>query len=121
MKIPTDFTPKTTAFRFDQGSAANNDFKKALLQARSAKGSPVVAAKPAAAAVSSQQYTVRPGDNMFSIARRMLDSRGADASDQATTRAGTQLARSNGLANPDMIHQSVCHGQCGSRRDEHSH
>ena len=103
MKIPTDFTPKTTAFRFDQGSAANNDFKKALLQARSAKGSPVVAAKPAAAAVSSQQYTVRPGDNMFSIARRMLDSRGADASDQATTRAGTQLARSNGLANPDMI------------------
>ena len=103
MKIPTDFTPKTTAFRFDQGAAANNDFKKALLQARGTTASPVGAAKPAVAAASAQQYTVRPGDNMFSIARRMLDGRGADASDQATTRAATQLARSNGLANPDMI------------------
>jgi LysM repeat protein len=103
MKIPTDYTPKTTAFRFDQGAAANTDFKKALLQARSTTASPVGAAKPAAATASSQQYTVRPGDNMFSIARRMLESRGADVSDLATTRAATQLSRSNGLANPDMI------------------
>ena len=103
MKIPTDFTPKTTAFRFDQGSAANGDFKKALLQARGGQASPVPAARPAAPATVAQQYTVRPGDNMFSIARRVLEARGADASDQAATRAATQLARSNGLANPDMI------------------
>ena len=33
----------------------------------------------------------------------MLEGQGADASDQATTRAATQLARGNSLANPDLI------------------
>ena len=97
MKISTEFSPKTTATRFDQGGTANTDFKKAMQRALGNT------AKPAAATVSPQQYTVRPGDNMFSIARRMLEGQGADASDQATTRVATQLALGNRLVNPDMI------------------
>ena len=103
MKISTEFSPKTTATRFDQGSTANTDFKKAMLHALGNTANPAVTAKPAAATVSPQQYTVRPGDNMFSIARRMLEGQGADASDQATTRVATQLALGNRLVNPDMI------------------
>ena len=103
MKISTEFSPKTTATRFDQGGTANTDFKKAMLHALGNTANPAVTAKPAAATVSPQQYTVRPGDNMFSIARRMLEGQGADASDQATTRVATQLALGNRLVNPDMI------------------
>ena len=103
MKISTEFSPKTTALRFDQGGTANTDFKKAMLHALGNTANPAVTAKPAAATVSPQQYTVRPGDNMFSIARRMLEGQGADASDQATTRVATQLALGNRLVNPDMI------------------
>ena len=103
MKISTEFSPKTTATRFDQGGTANTDFKKAMLHALGNTANPAVTAKPAAATVSPQQYTVRPGDNMFSIARRVLEGRGADASDQATTRVATQLALGNRLVNPDMI------------------
>ena len=103
MKITTEFSPKTTATRFDQGGTANTDFKKAMLHALGNTANPAVTAKPAAATVSPQQYTVRPGDNMFSIARRVLEGQGADASDQATTRVATQLALGNRLVNPDMI------------------
>ena len=103
MKISTEFSPKMTALRFDQGGTANTDFKKAMLRALGDTANPVVTAKPAAATASPQQYTVRPGDNLFFIARRMLEGQGADASDQATTRAATQLARGNSLANPDLI------------------
>ena len=103
MKISTEFSPKTTATRFDQGGTANTDFKKAMLHALGNTANPAVTAKPAAAPVSPQQYTVRPGDNMFSIARRVLEGQGADASDQATTRVATQLALGNRLVNPDMI------------------
>ena len=103
MKISTEFSPKTTATRFDQGGTANTDFKKAMLHALGNTANPAVTAKPAAATVSPQQYTVRPGDNMFSIARRVLEGQGADASDQATTRVATQLALGNRLVNPDMI------------------
>ena len=103
MKISTEFSPKTTATRFDQGGTANTDFKKAMLHALGNTANPAVTAKPAAATVSPQQYTVRPGDNMFSIARRMLEGQGADASDQATTRVATQLALGNRLVNPNMI------------------
>ena len=103
MKISTEFSPKTTATRFDQGGTANTDFKKAMLHALGNTANPAVTAKPAAATVSPQQYTVRPGDNMLSIARRMLEGQGADASDQATTRVATQLALGNRLVNPDMI------------------
>jgi hypothetical protein len=103
MKISTEFSPKTTALRFDQGGTANTDFKKAMLRALGTTANPAVTAKPAAATASPQQYTVRPGDNLFLIARRMLEGQGADASDQATTRVATQLARGNRLANPDLI------------------
>ena len=103
MKISTEFSPKTTALRVDQGGTANADFKKAMQRALGNTANPAVTAKPAAATVSPQQYTVRPGDNMFSIARRMLEGQGADASDQATTRVATQLALGNRLVNPDMI------------------
>ena len=103
MKISTEFSPKTTATRFDQGGTANTDFKKAMLHALGNTANPAVTAKPAAATVSPQQYTVRPGDNMFSIARRVLEGQGADASDQATTRVATQLALGNRFVNPDMI------------------
>jgi hypothetical protein len=103
MKISTEFSPKTTATRFDQGGTANTDFKKAMLHALGNTANPAVTAKPAAATVSPQQYTVRPGDNMFSIARRVLEGQGADANDQATTRVATQLALGNRLVNPDMI------------------
>jgi LysM domain len=103
MKISTEFSPKMTALRFDQGGTANTDFKKAMLRALGDTANPVVTAKPAAATASPQQYTVRPGDNLFLIARRMLEGQGADASDQATTRVATQLARGNRLANPDLI------------------
>ena len=103
MKISTEFSPKTTALRVDQGGTANADFKKAMQRALGNTANPAVTAKPAAATVSPQQYTVRPGDNLFLIARRVLEGQGADASDQATTRAATQLARGNSLANPDLI------------------
>ena len=103
MKISTEFSPKTTATRFDQGGTANTDFKKAMLHALGNTANPAVTAKPAAATVSPQHHTVRPGDNMFSIARRVLEGQGADASDQATTRVATQLALGNRLVNPDMI------------------
>ena len=103
MKISTEFSPNTTALRFDQGGTANTDFKKAMLRVLGNTANPAVMAKPAAATVSPQQYTVRPGDNLFLIARRMLEGQGGDASDQATTRAATQLARGNRLANPDLI------------------
>lgn len=103
MKISTEFSPKTTALRVDQGGTANADFKKAMQRALGNTANPAVTANPAAATVSPQQYTVRPGDNLFLIARRVLEGQGADASDQATTRAATQLARGNSLANPDLI------------------
>jgi len=103
MKISTEFSPKTTALRFDQGGTANTDFKKAMLRALGNTANPAVTARPAAATMSPQQYTVRPGDNLFLIARRMLEGQGADASDQATTRVATQLAQGNRLANPDLI------------------
>ena len=103
MKISTEFSPKTTALRVDQGGTANADFKKAMQRALGNTANPAVTAKPAAATVSPQQYTVRPGDNLFLIARRVLEGQGADASDQATTRAATQLARGNSLADPDLI------------------
>ena len=48
-------------------------------------------------------YTIRPGDTLTSIAQKLLQSHGQDAGLQASSRMAYQLARSNGITNPNRI------------------
>ena len=48
-------------------------------------------------------YVVRNGDTMTGIAQKLLAARGQEAGPQASLRAALQLARANGISNPDRI------------------
>jgi hypothetical protein len=99
MKISNELNLKDSTWRAGQGGIAKPGFKQALLQASSSS----VQVAAAASVSATQQYTVRGGDTMVAIAHRALEAKNLDSSDQASTRAAFQLARSNGIANPDMI------------------
>ena len=99
MKISNELNLKDSTWRADQGGIAKPGFKQALLQASSSSAQPA----PAASVSATQQYTVRAGDTMFAIAHRALEAKNLDSSDQASSRAAFQLARSNGIANADLI------------------
>lgn len=99
MKISNELNLKDSTWRADQGGIAKPGFKQALLQASSSSAQ----LAPAASVSATQQYTVRAGDTMFAIAHRALEAKNLDSSDQASSRAAFQLARSNGIANADLI------------------
>ena len=103
MKISAEVTLKDRGLRIEPAGVARPDFKKALLQAGGNAAAP--SGQPGAGSIpaATREYTVRPGDTMFSIARRTLEARGFEASAPVSTRAAFQLARSNGIANPDVI------------------
>ena len=103
MKISAEVTLKDRSLRIEPTGVAKPDFKKALLQAGGNAAAP--SGQPGAGSIlaATREYTVRPGDTMFSIARRTLEARGFEASAPVSTRAAFQLARSNGIANPDVI------------------
>jgi LysM repeat protein len=52
---------------------------------------------------SGANYVVRNGDTMTGIAQKLLAARGQEAGPQASLRAALQLARANGISNPDRI------------------
>ncbi len=52
---------------------------------------------------SGATYVVRNGDTMTGIAQKLLAARGQEAGPQASLRAALQLARANGISNPDRI------------------
>lgn len=98
--------------RVDGGriAAGSHDFRKALAHAnvRSVMDRTTPAAvggnggagnRPA----SGANYVVRNGDTMTGIAQKLLAARGQEAGPQASLRAALQLARANGISNPDRI------------------
>ncbi len=61
------------------------------------------APKKSADHAAPSTYTIRPGDTLTSIAQKLLQSHGQDAGLQASSRMAYQLARSNGITNPNRI------------------
>lgn len=53
--------------------------------------------------IAEQVVTVREGDTLVSIAKKILNSRGLDAGPHATMRAALQLAKDNRLSNANLI------------------
>jgi len=98
--------------RVDGGriAAGSHDFRKALAHAN--VRSVMDRTTPAAVggnggagnhSASGANYVVRNGDTMTGIAQKLLAARGQEAGPQASLRAALQLARANGISNPDRI------------------
>jgi len=104
MKISTELSLKELPPRQEARPRGNVDFKKVLAQARdTSAGAARLASRPEPPRLSDK-YTVRQGDTLFSIARRMLKEQGLDAENNAANQAVTQLVKFNQIANPDLIH-----------------
>jgi len=58
---------------------------------------------PSSAPPRASNYTVKTGDTMSGIAKKLLEASGQDASPQAAMRAAYRLARANNIENPDRI------------------
>ena len=90
-------------------AGGGNDFRKALAHAnvRSVMDrttpAPMRGGGGGNHPASGASYVVRNGDTMTGIAQKILAARGQEAGPQASLRAALQLARANGISNPDRI------------------
>ncbi len=96
--------------RVDAGRIAGggNDFRKALAHANVRSVMDRTTPTPMRGGggnhpASGASYVVRNGDTMTGIAQKLLAARGQEAGPQASLRAALQLARANGISNPDRI------------------
>ena len=131
MKFSTEINRLPTAYNADAQSAARAlsrlDFQQVLKEAKAQLPSttvtqPAVAPRstttastatspPPLLATAAKIATrfperfseVKSGDTLVSIAQKALQARGFDASPQAAMRAALQLAKENGLPNPNLI------------------
>ena len=131
MKFSTEINRLPTAYNADAQSAARAlsrlDFQQVLKEAKAQLPSTTVT-QPAVAPRSTTTVStatspppllataakiatrfperfseVKSGDTLVSIAQKALQARGFDASPQAAMRAALQLAKENGLPNPNLI------------------
>ncbi|MDV7392142.1 hypothetical protein RZS08_12335, partial [Arthrospira platensis SPKY1] len=57
----------------------------------------------ASAAVDANDVVVQPGDTLVGLVRQWHRAHGADVSDAQAYRQALQVARSQGISNPDLI------------------
>lgn len=98
LSYPPGVLPAADAGRINPGPESN--FRQALEDAGT---NPTNNGAGARSPAPEGQVVVREGDTLSAIARRALEARGLPAGANAALRGALQLARSNGLANADLI------------------
>ena len=113
MKISTEQNQlQPGSYREAKNSAktvSRNDFQRLLNEIKQTNTPPLRATpaaprqSPRAGISTDNTVTVKEGDTLFNIAQKTLQQRGLAAGQQESMRTALQLARENGLSNPNLI------------------
>ena len=110
LKISTGLSTPPPAGSSDPARlrTGRNDFQKILTDVTQTRRNPrppnaQFAANSAPQPAANAHVTVRDGDTMGSIAQKTLKANGLACGGQAAMRAALQLAKDNGLPNPNLI------------------